>query len=67
MASGRFPPWAVLRPIVGIVLSLMLVTLVVGRATGLIGDASGEATRTTDVAVRPAATGTATPSPVAEP
>jgi endonuclease/exonuclease/phosphatase family metal-dependent hydrolase len=67
VASGRFPSWAVLRPIVGVVLSLMLVTLVVGRATGLIGDASGEATRTTDVAVRPAETGAPTPTPTTEP
>jgi endonuclease/exonuclease/phosphatase family metal-dependent hydrolase len=41
VASGRFPSWAVLRPVLGIVLAVALVTLVVGRATGLIGDASG--------------------------
>jgi endonuclease/exonuclease/phosphatase family metal-dependent hydrolase len=67
VASGRFPSWAVLRPIVGIVLSLMIVTLVVGRATGLIGDASGGATRTTDVVIGPAATGTPSPSTSTEP
>jgi endonuclease/exonuclease/phosphatase family metal-dependent hydrolase len=41
VAKGRFPSWAVVRPVLGIALALLLVTLVVGRATGLIGDAAG--------------------------
>lgn len=65
MASGRFPRWAVVRPIVGIALSLVLVGLVVGRATGPTGDvgAGDGPVGTTQVADRPMPTGTTVPSP----
>jgi endonuclease/exonuclease/phosphatase family metal-dependent hydrolase len=67
VASGRFPRWAVLRPLVGIVLSLVLVSLVVGRATGLIGDASDGSAGTLELSDRPSAAGSASPSPTTEP
>jgi endonuclease/exonuclease/phosphatase family metal-dependent hydrolase len=70
VASGRFPRWAVLRPVVGIVLSLVLVGLVVGRATGLIGDASGGPAGTLELSDPPSVTETASPSspaPTTEP
>jgi endonuclease/exonuclease/phosphatase family metal-dependent hydrolase len=57
----------VLRPVVGIVLSLVLVGLVVGRATGLIGDASGEASNTLDLTDPPSAAGSTSPTPTAVP
>ncbi|HET6561114.1 MAG TPA: endonuclease/exonuclease/phosphatase family protein [Marmoricola sp.] len=65
VVSGRFPRWAVVRPVVGIVLSLVLVTFVVGHATGLIGDASGEGARAFDVADPLPATRPPVPTPAA--
>jgi endonuclease/exonuclease/phosphatase family metal-dependent hydrolase len=54
----------VIRPVLGIVLALVLVTFVVGRATGLIGDATSTGVATSGVPDRSGATD---PSPTAEP